>query len=86
MEGCLREQETLSKQNLIVTGLITASCDRTVVPASKGYATKIPKGILGSHSPMLKAHNGNGFKSPNSSLKGVYTSTTANGVCVDGSC
>ncbi|WVZ03799.1 hypothetical protein V8G54_024605, partial [Vigna mungo] len=67
-------------------GLITAACDKAVVPASKGYTTKITKGILGSHSPMLKAHNGNGFKSPNSSLNGVYTSTTANGVCVDGSC
>ncbi|XP_014490232.1 CTP synthase isoform X1 [Vigna radiata var. radiata] len=74
------------KPSPLFLGLITAACDKAVVPASKGYTTKITKGILGSHSPMLKAHNGNGFKSPNSSLNGVYTSTTANGVCVDGSC
>jgi len=81
--GTLNE---LNEECVIVTGLITAACDKTVVPASKGYSTKIATGILGSHSPMLKAHNGNGFKSPNSSLNGVYTSTTTNGVCVDGSC
>ncbi|XP_027911944.1 CTP synthase-like isoform X1 [Vigna unguiculata] len=74
------------KPSPLFLGLITAACDKTVVPASKGYSTKIATGILGSHSPMLKAHNGNGFKSPNSSLNGVYTSTTTNGVCVDGSC
>lgn len=70
----------------IVTGLIEASCERTVVPASKGYP-KLTNGIISAHSPMLKAHSGNGFKSSNSSLNGVYTSTNGNnGVCVDGSC
>ncbi|KAH1188568.1 CTP synthase 2 [Glycine max] len=72
------------KPSPLFLGLISAACERTVVPASKGYG-KLTNGI---HSPMLKAaaaHNGNnGFKSSNSSLNGVYTSTTTNGVCVDG--
>lgn len=77
----MSEQDIFNNECLIVTGLISAACERTVVPASKGYG-KLTNGI---HPPMLKAaaaHNGNnGFKSSNSSLNGVYTSTTTNGVC-----
>lgn len=70
---------------LVVTGLISAACElgRTVLPAGNGY-TKLPNGIYNGHSPMMKAHNGNGFKSSNGSLNGVYTN--GNGICVDGSC
>ncbi|RDY03816.1 CTP synthase, partial [Mucuna pruriens] len=69
------------KPSPLFLGLIAASCERTVVPASKGFAVKLTNGINNTHSSMLKAHNGNGFKSSNSSLNGVYTSTTPNGVC-----
>ncbi|XP_006585718.1 CTP synthase isoform X1 [Glycine max] len=69
------------KPSPLFLGLISAACERTIVPASNGYS-KLTNGI---HSPLLKAaaaHNGNnGFKSSNSSLNGVYTSTTTNGVC-----
>nr|KYP32365.1 CTP synthase [Cajanus cajan] len=72
------------KPSPLFLGLITAACEKTVVP-SKGYP-KITNAVISAHSPMLKAHSGKGFKSSNSSLNGVYTSTAANGVCVDGSC
>ncbi|KAK7313823.1 hypothetical protein VNO77_39025 [Canavalia gladiata] len=72
------------KPSPLFLGLIEAACERTVVPASKGYG-KLNNGMINAHSPMLKTHNGNGFKSSNnSSLNGVYKK--ANGVCVDGKC
>ncbi|XP_027354829.1 CTP synthase-like isoform X2 [Abrus precatorius] len=71
------------KPSPLFLGLIAAACERTLVPASKAYA-KLTNGIINAHPSMLKAHNnGNGFKSSNSSLNGVYTN--ANGLCVDGS-
>lgn len=68
---------------LIVTGFVAAACERTVVPASNGYAN-LTNGIFNGH----KAHNeNNGFKSPNGSLNnGVYTNGNGNRVHVDGNC
>ncbi|KAF7824435.1 CTP synthase-like [Senna tora] len=67
-------------------GLIAAACEpRTVLPASNGHSSKLSSVIYNKgHSPILRAqHNGNGFKSSNGSLNGVYVN--GNGVYVDGS-
>ncbi|XP_061368735.1 uncharacterized protein LOC133311597 isoform X2 [Gastrolobium bilobum] len=71
------------KPSPLFSGLIAAACERTGVPASNGYA-KLTNGISNGHSPNMKTHNGNGFKSSNGSLNGgVYTN--GNGIYVDGS-
>lgn len=63
------------------TGLIAAASEPRKTVASNGHAKN---GIYNGHSPILKAHqNGNGFKSSNGSLNGVYSN--GNGVFVDGS-
>lgn len=69
------------------TGLIAAACEpRTVLPPpSNGLTSKLSNGIHNNgHIPIMKAHhNGNGFKSSNGTLNGVYAN--GNGVYADGS-
>lgn len=82
--------ESYAKYNFLDdnTGLIEAACEpkRTVMGTMpSNNHTKSIHGTYNGHSPIPKAHqNGNGFKSSNGSLNGIYTN--ANGVYVDGSC
>ncbi|KAI4333235.1 hypothetical protein L6164_018069 [Bauhinia variegata] len=64
-------------------GLIAAASEpRTVLPQN---TSKLTNGISNGHAPISKVHfHGNGFKSANGSLNGVYTNGNGNGVHMDG--
>ncbi|OIW11716.1 hypothetical protein TanjilG_14349 [Lupinus angustifolius] len=68
------------KPSPLFSGLIAAACelDRTATSPSRGHS-KLTNGIHNGQSPKLKSHqNGNGFKTTNGSLNGIYTNGNGN--------
>lgn len=62
-----------------VAGLIAAACGQLDTVLKYGHASKVLTNGLSNGKPMGKVHqNGNGIKSSNGSLNGVYSN--GNGV------